>query len=314
MLQGLLAFARHPRSVQALKTGAKNAVSPKYLFPALAGEAIGKDIAQATGIPEPVIDAMQLAAPFNQLGSGFRAIKPFISSEAIAKIGADRIADYAGDLFGTKSSNRLPNGESARDPRQVEAWLYGSEPPRREDININARGKVAIPPNFSNQVLPNRELNNDFTNLYNTLLTPIEQQGFNAWLKTLPANQRSMRDYDLQGYYKFARNGVDPKEFYLNHDNPETHFNDYFKKPNHSTFSVYSKYNGQDGWQGSRWYPLNKEETKWMLSVNPTNTRSPRGLARYMQEAESGNVFSDPRGQYSTVQYPLVTPNPDNIF
>ena len=173
---------------------------------------------------------------------------------------------------------------------------------------------IRLNENFATPQLPSRELNNDFTNLYNTPLTPIEQQGFNAWLKTLPKNQRSMRDYDLQGYYKFARDGVDPKNFYLNHDNPSTHFNDYFKKPNHPTFSVYSKYNGQDGWQGSRWYPLDKDESKWMLAVNPTNTRSPRGLARYMQEAESGNVFSDPRGQYSTVHYPLVTPDSNVIF
>ena len=173
---------------------------------------------------------------------------------------------------------------------------------------------IRLNENFATPQLPSRELNNDFTNLYNTPLTPIEQQGFKAWLKTLPENQRSMRDYDLQGYYKFARDGVDPKNFYLNHDNPSTHFNDYFKKPNHPTFSVYSKYNGQDGWQGSRWYPLAKDESKWMLDVNPTNTRSPRGLARYMQEAESSTVFSDPRGQYSTVRYPLVTPDPNVIF
>ena len=50
------------------------------------------------------------------------------------------------------------------------------------------------------------------------------------------------------------------------------------------------------------------------LDVNSTNTRSPRGLARYMQEAESGTVFSDLRGQYSTVRYPLVTPDSNIIF
>ena len=211
------------------------------------------------------------------------------------------------DRFNNIKSFGVTAAEAANlTPEEID--LAAQNVPSSKDIGIR------LNENFATPQLPSRELNNDFTNLYNTPLTSIEQQGFNAWLKTLPKNQRSMRDYDLQGYYKFARDGVDPKNFYLNHDNPSTHFNDYFKKPNHPTFSVYSKYNGQDGWQGSRWYPLDKDESKWMLDVNPTNTRSPRGLARYMQEAESSTVFSDPRGQYSTVKYPLVTPNQNVIF
>ena len=211
------------------------------------------------------------------------------------------------DRFNNIKSFGVTAAEAANlTPEEID--LSTQNVPSSKDVGIR------LNENFATPQLPSRELNNDFTNLYNTPLTSIEQQGFKAWLKTLPENQRSMRDYDLQGYYKFARDDVDPKNFYLNHDNPSTHFNDYFKKPNHPTFSVYSKYNGQDGWQGSRWYPLDKDESKWMLDVNPTNTRSPRGLARYMQEAEPSTVFSDPRGQYSTVKYPLVTPNQNVIF
>ena len=66
---------------------------------------------------------------------------------------------------------------------------------------------------------------------YNTPLTPEEEAQFQVW-KAQYAPHDSGVDYDLRGAFKA---GVVP--------DPETHhMPDTFKKPNHPTFSVESRY------------------------------------------------------------------------
>ena len=77
------------------------------------------------------------------------------------------------------------------------------------------------------------------TNQYNTKLSPKEEVQFQAWAGD---RLRDLYDYDLRGFWKsgaaFAENG---------------HGADTFKKPNHPTFSVESKYSGSEGKAGGRW-------------------------------------------------------------
>lgn len=66
---------------------------------------------------------------------------------------------------------------------------------------------------------------------YDTKLSPTEEEAFKAW-KQKNAPKDSGQDYDLRGAYK-AGISADPKSH---------HWPDTYKKPNHPTFSVESKY------------------------------------------------------------------------
>lgn len=81
----------------------------------------------------------------------------------------------------------------------------------------------------------------DFTDKYNTQLTPKQEEAFMKWAEK---NNRlgDLYDYDMRGFWKnkskFAENG---------------HGSDMFKKPNHPTFSDQSIYHGVDGYTGGKW-------------------------------------------------------------
>lgn len=66
---------------------------------------------------------------------------------------------------------------------------------------------------------------------YNTILSPNEEKGYAKW-KEKNAPKDSGHDYDLRGAYK---EGFKP-------DEKTHHWSDKYKKPNHPTFSVESKY------------------------------------------------------------------------
>jgi len=82
----------------------------------------------------------------------------------------------------------------------------------------------------------------DFSDKYNTPLSPQEQPQYQAWAKAHGYTNNPTYDYDLQGAWKAgaqqAANG---------------HLPDTFKKPNHPTFSDQSQYSGVDGYQGGHW-------------------------------------------------------------
>jgi hypothetical protein len=83
---------------------------------------------------------------------------------------------------------------------------------------------------------------------YDTVLTPTEEILFQEW-KRINAPNDSGLDYDLRGAFKA---GLEPAA--------NGHWDDTFKKPNHPTFSVYSKY-AKDRpelagtWQGDQYIP-----------------------------------------------------------
>lgn len=136
----------------------------------------------------------------------------------------------------------------------------------------------------------------DFTDRYNTPLTPQEEAEYRTWLNTVHPRQRNTRDYDLQGYYKAARDGIDPSRFKLAVD-PEgnLHFDDRFKKPNHYTFSTDSMYSGRDGYYGGQWHELGNN--KYSYTINPSNLYSNAELQDYFNRNEIGNILINQRGK-----------------
>jgi hypothetical protein len=82
----------------------------------------------------------------------------------------------------------------------------------------------------------------DFSGVYNTPVPPERQAEYQKWYAALPKNLQNQHDYDIQGAFL---NGNSPT---LN-----DHLTDQFKKPNHSTFSDGSQYNGIDGYVGGKW-------------------------------------------------------------
>lgn len=79
---------------------------------------------------------------------------------------------------------------------------------------------------------------------YETKLSKKEEKEFEAWLKKSKEDGTILeeddgQDYDFRGFWKDKiKNASDKDEDYSS----ETHFLDTYKKPNHETFSVESKY------------------------------------------------------------------------
>lgn len=132
----------------------------------------------------------------------------------------------------------------------------------------------------------------DFTDRYNTPLTPQEEAGYRTWLTTVHPRQRNTYDYDLQGYYKAARDSIDPSRFKLAVD-PEgnLHFDDRFKKPNHHTFSKDSMYSGRDGFMGGEWIQL-RNGKNYKFIADPSNMWNQQELRDYFRINEPNNILA----------------------
>lgn len=113
----------------------------------------------------------------------------------------------------------------------------------------------------------------------NTYLSPLQEILFQA-----SPQARDVFDYDSRGAWLDMQRGL------LQYD-ARNHLDDYYKKGNHPTFSVGSKYNGQDGFYGGAWYggPI----AGWAFYPNVTNVYSPPELQQYYQQREPGNVLWD---------------------
>lgn len=114
----------------------------------------------------------------------------------------------------------------------------------------------------------------DWTDRYNTPLTPKEESAFQSWLfKAKKA--LDLRDYDLRGAWRdgVARDG-------------RGHLPDTWKKPNHPTFSEGSIYSGVDGFEGGIWRELAPK--KWAYRPSATNLRlhGADGLSEYFRQRE----------------------------
>lgn len=122
--------------------------------------------------------------------------------------------------------------------------------------------------------------NRDFTNKYNTKLSPEEEIKFQNWLKNTSIEvgkdiSRDLYDYDMRGAFK---EGLTP-------DN-KLHWKDTYKKPNHITFSDESKYHNVDNYIGGKW----EKDNLGNFSFTPgkTNFYNQQELEKYFLEKEPG--------------------------
>lgn len=126
----------------------------------------------------------------------------------------------------------------------------------------------------------------DFTNNFNTALTPQEEADYKLWLVSQSqARGRDMSqdnyDYDMRGYFK-AGSGL---------DGVEGHFPDTFKKPNHPTFSNESVYHGVGDGRGGRYVGGAWSNKDGVDHYQPSNemlsvTHNPDFLADYFKRVE----------------------------
>lgn len=119
---------------------------------------------------------------------------------------------------------------------------------------------------------------NDFTDRYNTQLSPREEALFQDWLKQSGRSVDELYDYDLRGAWKsgdvFKLDG-------------RGHLPDTYKKPNHPTFSNESQYSGQDGFVGGHWSEL--PNGRFVFRPGSTNTFDKQVLNSYMLRNEAPN-------------------------
>lgn len=115
----------------------------------------------------------------------------------------------------------------------------------------------------------------DFTNKYNTKLTPEEEIIFQReWVDKLG----DLYDYDARGAWKAYRDGrIDFDE--------RCHLTDEFKKPNHPTFSDESIYHGIDGHIGGKWFDNGNGLAAFFAPLNHLYDRN--DLYRYFNDADA---------------------------
>ena len=118
----------------------------------------------------------------------------------------------------------------------------------------------------------------DFTDRYNTKLSPKEEAQFEKWAKK---NKRleDLYDYDLRGFWKeggeFADNG---------------HGADTYKKPNHPTFSDQSRYHDPKMTPGGTWDEVNGAT---MFTPSPYNLQMmpSDAMKKYFEKYEPNVVL-----------------------
>lgn len=117
---------------------------------------------------------------------------------------------------------------------------------------------------------------NDYSDKFNTQLTEDEEKQYQAWAKKI-GHERDVYDYDLRGAWKAgaaqAENG---------------HFPDTFKKPNHPTFSVESKYHDGKNYVGGHWVVENGQN----IFIGPHGERRDDNGKLLSQKAEAPRLTS----------------------
>lgn len=124
----------------------------------------------------------------------------------------------------------------------------------------------------------------DYSDKYNTKLTPKEEAKFQDWAQK---NNRAgdSYDYDIRGAWKELQSGK-MKEA----DNG--HLGDKYKKPNHPTFSDQSIYSGKEGIRGGTW---GKDGDKDTFTPSQNHMWSKEALQRYFNDREPNSVLMDNR-------------------
>ena len=115
------------------------------------------------------------------------------------------------------------------------------------------------------------------TGEFDTKLNNSEENSYQLWKQSLPQQLQSETDYDLRGYYQ--EHGT---------EDTDGHLTDKYKKPNHPTFSVESKYYKKGMWAG-KWdedgdfrIPLDtpKEKLKQLIEYWRSDAE-PEALLKY---------------------------------
>lgn len=122
----------------------------------------------------------------------------------------------------------------------------------------------------------------DFTNQYNTKLSPADEKKFEQWAKS-HHRMGDLADYDLRGWWKNVGT-----------QDSRGHFTDAYKKPNHPTFSNESIYNTPQD-QGGAWIKGN--DGKWTFDASSANLkyRTPDELKAYFGKVEPGSTLNLPK-------------------
>jgi hypothetical protein len=122
----------------------------------------------------------------------------------------------------------------------------------------------------------------DLSDRYNTQLSPEEEAAYMKWAKENNRLEDSY-DYDMRGAF---RKGITA--------DPNGHFPDTFKKPNHPTFSDQSQYHGVDGMVGGSWLRQGEQDA---FQPGPANLhwRPLERLQNYFTDREPNAVLLPPR-------------------
>lgn len=125
----------------------------------------------------------------------------------------------------------------------------------------------------------------DFSNKYNTHLTPEQEKAFQLWAINMSNKLgrdvlNDLYDYDMKGAFL---DGLTP--------NGNLHWSDKFKKPNHPTFSEYSIYNNVDGYKGGVWSTDGNTTT---YTATPSNMYSQEELQNYFNRVEPNSKLIYP--------------------
>lgn len=134
----------------------------------------------------------------------------------------------------------------------------------------------------------------DWSDYYNTPLSPAEKPKFDAWKEKYAPNDKGY-DYDYQGAFKA---GITP-------DTNRGHWSDQFKKPNHPTFSDESQYNGHEGYVGGHW----GTDGTYTPSVTNLKLRTPEELQKYFHDNEPDTKLNLP-GTVQVGSVPILPEEP----
>lgn len=147
---------------------------------------------------------------------------------------------------------------------------------------------------------------------FDTPLSPDEESRFRTW-KQKYAPRDSGADYDLRGAFKA---GITP-------DPKSGHWPDTFKKPNHPTFSIESKYAAQvpskaGSWNGNNFIPPQPGQTadqvammrqqQWLAQQSPERQAQLTRQPTYAELSGLGGVPSDARAALTEFAQEAVAP------
>ena len=133
-------------------------------------------------------------------------------------------------------------------------------------------------------------------------------RGYDAWADALAKRWGISRkeleqgDYDYRAYYNSNPSAA---EEHLK-GNPNAHFPDTFKRPNHPTFSAESIYSGKNGnIEGGTWHDNPNDAQRWTYQLSPEQVDSNWDVRRtldYAADAEDeGFRVVDDKGRVPVI-------------